>query len=55
MTTEDTPDPNYDILTFPRTISEKTDKIEKAFKDIRGDQTESHTDFDFGIDDFAWM
>ncbi len=55
MTTEDTRDPNMLFGWIPTTASTKTDKIEKAFKDIRGDQDDGHTDFDFGIDDFSWM
>lgn len=55
MTTEDTMDPNFFFDTAPPPASTKTDKIEKAFTDIRGDQDEGHTDYDFGIDDFSWM
>ncbi|MEM8687800.1 MAG: hypothetical protein AAGF81_10755 [Pseudomonadota bacterium] len=53
MTTEDTIDPNFFFDTAPPRM--KTEKIEKAFKDIRSDEADGHTDFDFGIDDFSWM
>lgn len=53
--TDDTLDPNDILILVRPTLSKTTDKIEKAFQDIRGEQTETHTGFDFGIDDFSWM
>ncbi len=46
-----------DIIIWP-TFSQKNEKIEKAFKEIRstnGEKIEPETNFDFGNDDFGWM
>lgn len=52
--TEDASPDNFDIIWKSNT----TDKIEKAFKEIRGttgEKFEPEANFDFGSDDFSWM
>ncbi|MEM1200379.1 MAG: hypothetical protein AAGI06_13825 [Pseudomonadota bacterium] len=53
--TDDTVDPNWDIIWGGTTLSKKTDKVEDAFKQIRDQASDSQADFDFGVDDFSWM